>query len=66
MALDILAVPAISAECKMVFSNAGRLISDNRGTLGDPAIEACLIQHHRLKTGLFKSGVYYGDHQNTS
>jgi len=66
MALDILAVPAMSVECERVFSNAGRLISDDRSALGDPTIEACLIQHHGLKTGLFKSGIYYGDDQNTS
>jgi hypothetical protein len=61
MALDILAVPAMSTEVERVFSDAGRLISDDRGSLGDPAIEACVIQHHGLKTGLFTSGVCPGE-----
>jgi hypothetical protein len=53
MALDILSIPGMSAEVERVFSQAGRLITTSRNGLSDEAIEACQVQHHGLKNGLF-------------
>lgn len=57
MALDVLSIPAMEAEYERGFSEAGRLISDDRTSLGDESIESSLIQHHGLKTALFIAGV---------
>jgi hAT family C-terminal dimerisation region len=40
MALDLLAIPAMSAECERVFSSTKILISDHRNRLKDDIIEA--------------------------
>jgi hypothetical protein len=53
MAFDVLSVPGMSAEVERIFSQAGRLITDARNGLSDNAIEACQVQHHGLKSGLF-------------
>jgi hypothetical protein len=53
MALDILSIPGMSAEVERIFSQAGRLITNSTNGLSDDAIEACQIQHHGLKNGLF-------------
>jgi hypothetical protein len=49
MALDLLAIPAMSAECERVFSSAKILISDHRNRLHDDVIEAneCLRYWHQ-------------------
>jgi hAT family C-terminal dimerisation region len=41
MALDMLCIPAMSAECERVFSSAKLLISDRRNRLKPDIIEAC-------------------------
>jgi len=56
MAMDILSIPGMSAEVERVFSNGGRLITDDRNTLSEESIMACLIQNHGLKAGLFTAG----------
>ena len=40
-ALDTLSCPAMSAECKRVFSNAKKLITPERNQLEEDIIEAC-------------------------
>lgn len=55
MAFDILSIPGMSAEVERIFSAAGRLISDCRNGLKDDTIEACQVQQHGLKNGLFPS-----------
>ncbi|XP_073287672.1 uncharacterized protein [Primulina huaijiensis] len=41
MALDLLAIPSMSAECERVFSATKILITDRRNRLKDDIIEAC-------------------------
>jgi hypothetical protein len=41
LALDAISIPAMSAECERCFSDAGRLITDERASLGPEVIEAC-------------------------
>jgi hypothetical protein len=53
MAFDILSIPGMSAEVERIFSAAGRLVTDSRNGLKDDTIEACQVQHHGLKNGLF-------------
>jgi hypothetical protein len=53
MAFNILSIPGMSAEVERIFSAAGRLITDLRNGLTDDTIEACEVQHHGLKNGLF-------------
>jgi hypothetical protein len=49
MALDLLSIPAMAAECERVFSSAKILISDHRNRLKDDVIEAneCLRYWHQ-------------------
>jgi hypothetical protein len=50
-AFDILSVPAMSAEIERVFSEAGRLITDDRIRLGNEMIEALTCLGHWSKRG---------------
>ncbi len=49
MALDVLSIPLMSAECERVFSAAKILISDRRNSLKEEVIEACSLLRHWLK-----------------
>lgn len=55
MAFDILSIPGMSAEAERIFSQADRLITKDRNGLSDDIVEACQVQHHGLKSGLFKN-----------
>lgn len=55
MAMDILSIPGTSAEIERIFSQAGRLLTDDRNSLGDSTVEAIVIQNHGLRSGFFKS-----------
>lgn len=52
MALDILSIPAMSAEPERVFSEAKQTITDNKNRLGIEIISAfeCLKSWYKLKT----------------
>ena len=49
MALDLLSVPLMSAECERVFSAAKILISDKRNRMKDDIIEVCTLLRHWFK-----------------
>lgn len=49
MALDLLSVLLMSAECEKVFSAAKILINDKRNCMKDDIIEVCTILRHWLK-----------------
>lgn len=53
MAVDVLSIPATSAEIERVFSQAGRLLSDDRNSLYEGMVEAIMVQGHGLRSGLF-------------
>jgi hAT family C-terminal dimerisation region len=53
MALDLLSIPAIAAECERVFSSSKILISDHRNSLSDDIIEANECVRHWVKKGYF-------------
>jgi hypothetical protein len=46
MARDYLAIPATSAPAERVFSRAGDLITDRRGSLSDATIQACMFLNY--------------------
>ena len=48
MAIDILSIPAMSAEPERVFSSSGKLITKERNCLGDDVVEADECQKHWL------------------
>lgn len=52
MAMDILSIPGMSAEVERVFSAGGRLITDERNSLGPEAVKACQLQKHWMKEGV--------------
>jgi hypothetical protein len=52
MALDLFSIPGMSAECERVFSQAKKLITDERNRLSDEVIEANQLQKHWLRNGL--------------
>jgi len=54
MALDVLAIPATSAEIERVFSSAGQLITDRRNRLKDATIEAVECVKSWRKQGIIK------------
>ena len=49
MALDLLSIPLMSAECERVFSAAKILISDKRNRMKDDIIEICILLRYWLK-----------------
>ena len=55
MALDILSIPAMSAEVERVFSSAKLLISDTRNRLKEDIIEACECLKSFNTAGLYSS-----------
>ena len=54
MALDILAIPAMSAEVERVFSSASLTITDRRNRLGDKVVEAIECQKSWLQSGIIE------------
>ena len=48
IALDFLSIPATSCECERVFSQAKKLITDERNCLKADSIEACELQKNWL------------------
>jgi hAT family C-terminal dimerisation region len=44
LALSVLSIPAMSAECERYFSSASQLLSDRRNNLDAKTIEACECQ----------------------
>ena len=55
MALDILSIPAMSAEVERVFSSAKLLITDNRNRLKEDIIEACEFLKSLDSTGMYQN-----------
>jgi hypothetical protein len=55
MALDILSIPAMSAEVERVFSSAKLLISDARNRLKEDIIEACECLKSLNTAGMYRS-----------
>jgi len=49
MALDVLSIPLMSAECERVFSAAKILVSDRRSSLSEQVIEASMVLRYWLK-----------------
>ena len=52
LAIDILSIPAMSAEPERVFSSTKKLITDERNRLGDETVEADECQKHWLLSGI--------------
>jgi hypothetical protein len=49
MALDLFAIPGMSAECERVFSSAKKVVTDERNSISPPTIEALQVAKHWLK-----------------
>ena len=54
MALDLLSIPAMTAECERVFSSSKILISDRRNRLKDDIIEASECLNYWYRQGYFE------------
>lgn len=54
MALDILAIPAMSAEVERVFSSASLNITNWRNRLGEEVVEAIECQKSWLQSGIIE------------
>jgi hAT family C-terminal dimerisation region len=54
MALDLLSIPAMAAECERVFSSSKILISDRRNRLKDDIIEASECLNYWYRRGYFE------------
>ena len=52
MAMDLFSIPAMSSECERVFSQAKKLITDERNRLGHSTVQGDECQKQWLKTGL--------------
>ena len=52
MAFDILSIPSMSAELERTFSQAKKLITDERNRLGEETVQACECQKQWLIMGL--------------
>ncbi|XP_044718780.1 transposase-like protein [Hirsutella rhossiliensis] len=52
MALDLFSIPGMSAECERVFSQAKKMITDERNRLAPEAVEADQLQKQWLLRGL--------------
>ena len=52
MALDLFSIPGMSAECERVFSQAEKMITDERNRLSPETVEADQLQKHWLMRGL--------------
>jgi hypothetical protein len=54
MALDLLSIPAMTAECERVFSSSKILILDRRNRLKDDIIEASECLNYWYRRGYFE------------
>lgn len=54
MALDLFAVPAMSAECQRVFSQSKHIVTDERNRITAPVIEALQCQKNWLRNEVVK------------
>jgi hypothetical protein len=54
MAVDLLTIPAMSAEVERVFSQAGLMVSDRRNRLKKDVIEACQCLRYWDKEGVIE------------
>lgn len=52
MAFDLFSCPAMSSECERVFSQAKRVITDERNRLNSGTVAAIECQKHLLRTGM--------------
>ena len=52
MAPDLFSIPGMSAECERVFSQAKKMITDERNRLSPEMVEADQLQKHWLMRGL--------------
>ena len=52
MALDLFSIPGMSAECERVFSQAKKMITDERNRLSPETVEADQLQKQWLMRGL--------------
>jgi hypothetical protein len=52
MAVDLFSAPAMSSECERVFSQAKKLVTDERNRLAADTIEACECQKNWLRHGI--------------
>ena len=52
MALDLFSIPGMSAECERVFSQAKKMITDERNRLAPEVVEADQLQKQWLLRGL--------------
>ncbi|KAI8404487.1 hypothetical protein FOFC_15982 [Fusarium oxysporum] len=55
MALDLLTVPPMSAECERLFSTTGRMVTKSRNRLGASTIGLCQTLRSWLRAGLIGS-----------
>ena len=60
MAIDMLCIPAMSAECERVFSSAKLLISQRRNRLTADMIEACECLRAWIIAGMKDGGLWTG------
>jgi hypothetical protein len=54
MAMDLFSAPAMSSECERVFSQAKKLVTDERNRLAADTIEACECQKNWLRHGIIR------------
>jgi hypothetical protein len=55
MAIDLFSIPAMSSECERVFSQAKKMVTDERNRLSAPVIEADQCQKNWLRHELVRS-----------
>jgi hypothetical protein len=55
MAFDLFSVPAMSAECERIFSQAKKVITDERNRINSDTVAAIECQKHLLRTGILDS-----------
>lgn len=55
LALNVFSIPASSAECQRVFSQAKRTITDDQNQIGDETTQTILCQKDWLKKPLVQS-----------
>jgi hypothetical protein len=54
MAFDVFSCPAMSSECERVFSQTGKVITDERNRLEPGTVAALQCQKHLLRSGLLE------------
>jgi hypothetical protein len=61
MAIDILSIPAMSAEAERIFSSAGFVLNSRRRRLREETLEAMLCLIHWSKLGLITLAKHRND-----